>query len=64
MIVFESIDDFLNDNRVIMLSNGHIMKELYDDMLPYVNNNKEIYENIKGSYHPLTQLKRIAEDNT
>lgn len=64
MIVFESVDDFLNDNRVIMLSNGHIMKELYDDMLPYVNNNKEIYENIKGSYHPLTQLKRIAEDNT
>lgn len=64
MIIFESVDDFLKDNRVIMLSNGHIMKELYDDMLPYVNINKEIYENIKGSYHPLTQLKRIAEDNT
>lgn len=64
MFIFKTVQELVNSDIMVSLLNRKPMHDLYNDMLPYVEENYARYQDSAVLYNPLTSIKTILENES
>lgn len=64
MFIFKTVEELINSDIMLSLLNRKPMHDLYNDMLPYVEENYARYQKLAELYDPLTNIKTILENTS